>query len=267
CLTVRQTPAELIKNPEDNITLTCSHHDSSFDKMLWYQQVHGEGLRLLGLLSFKEVLEQQDGFSISGDAEKEAFLQITSARPQHTAVYMCAVSKAQCYRPLVSCAGTAAEPGRLLVTVHVKLDKAHFWGNRIHQSPPVLLKVLGDSAQLHCSHNIQNYNRMFWYSQSGSGGVLKCLGNLFYTDQVLEPGTDGRFEMRGDGRSSGSLSISNLSRSDNGTYFCAAGRHSAPRGIRLLAKTANLTSTHLDLSPSARREPPRTNTCTVMQIS
>ncbi|KAL4604799.1 T-cell receptor beta chain [Arapaima gigas] len=141
CLTVRQTPAELIKNPEDNITLTCSHHDSSFDKMLWYQQVHGEGLRLLGLLSFKEVLEQQDGFSISGDAEKEAFLQITSARPQHTAVYMCAVSKAQCYRPLVSCAGTAAEPGRLLVTVHVKLDKAHFWVTRFQCDGPWRVSV------------------------------------------------------------------------------------------------------------------------------
>ncbi|KAJ8340915.1 hypothetical protein SKAU_G00332060 [Synaphobranchus kaupii] len=96
CLTVLQSPAELTVRRGEAVTLTCSHDDSNFDKLLWYKQLHGRGLRLLGYLSFKTPYEEDGSFNVSGDGEKEGFLKSSAVTAEECGVYFCAVSKAQC---------------------------------------------------------------------------------------------------------------------------------------------------------------------------
>ncbi|KAL0170901.1 hypothetical protein M9458_035497, partial [Cirrhinus mrigala] len=72
------------------MNITCSHHDKSYDKIFWYQQSDGQDLELLGFLSFKQPLVDRKGFTVIGDAEKEAFLVVSSVKAEHSAMYFCA---------------------------------------------------------------------------------------------------------------------------------------------------------------------------------
>ncbi len=97
-LNVTQTPRNLFLVTGATMNITCSHHDKSYDKIFWYQQSNGQNLEHLGLLSFKQDLVDRKGFTITGDAEKEAYLLVSSVKAEHSAVHFCAVSAARCYR-------------------------------------------------------------------------------------------------------------------------------------------------------------------------
>lgn len=103
-LNVTQTPRNLFLVTGATMNITCSHHDKTYDKIFWYQQSNGQNLEHLGLLSFKQDLVDRKGFSITGDAEKEAYLLVSSVKAEHSAVYFCAVSAARCYRFIGACA-------------------------------------------------------------------------------------------------------------------------------------------------------------------
>uniref|UniRef100_A0A9J7WZN7 Ig-like domain-containing protein n=1 Tax=Cyprinus carpio carpio TaxID=630221 RepID=A0A9J7WZN7_CYPCA len=81
----------------ESMNITCSHHDKTYDKIFWYQQSNGQNLEHLGFLSFKQDFVGEKGFTITGDAEKEAYLLVSSVKAEHSAVYFCAVSAAQCF--------------------------------------------------------------------------------------------------------------------------------------------------------------------------
>ncbi|KAF4102517.1 hypothetical protein G5714_017317 [Onychostoma macrolepis] len=74
------------------MNITCSHHDKTYDKIFWYQQSNGQNLEHLGFLSFKQDSVDRKGFTITGDAEKEAYLLVSSVKAEHSAVYFCAQS-------------------------------------------------------------------------------------------------------------------------------------------------------------------------------
>uniref|UniRef100_A0A3B3S0S4 Ig-like domain-containing protein n=1 Tax=Paramormyrops kingsleyae TaxID=1676925 RepID=A0A3B3S0S4_9TELE len=95
----------------------------------------------------------------------------------------------------------------------------------VHQSPPALVKKLGESVQLSCSHRITNYDRMYWYQQLESGSPLKYLGNLNLNQPNPETGIDSRFSkyvMTRPEVTESSLEIKSLEASDSATYYCAS---------------------------------------------
>lgn len=86
------------------MNITCSHNDKSYDKIFWYHQTNGQSLEHLGFLSFQQALVDRKGFRITGDAEKEANLLMSSVKAEHSGVYFCAVSAAQCFKFIRDCA-------------------------------------------------------------------------------------------------------------------------------------------------------------------
>lgn len=117
------------------------------------------------------------------------------------------------------------------------LSIASVLSKAVLQTPPDLLENLEDTAVLHCSHNVSDYNRILWYKMSSSGSEMKHLGYLLLeTPNPEEP----RYKLSGDGRSKGSLSIPSLTLQDSAVYFCAAYTHSA--SLLLWPQCRNLSS-------------------------
>ncbi|KAL7862346.1 hypothetical protein SRHO_G00137870 [Serrasalmus rhombeus] len=88
------------------------------------------------------------------------------------------------------------------------------------QSPPDLIKNQNDTAEIKCAHNMTSYDRILWYKHTQATG-FKFIGYLF--NELGK--TETEFEnitLSGDGRKSGSLTITRLSVNDSAAYFCAA---------------------------------------------
>lgn len=109
CLSVEvhQTPSAVFSRPGENVQLFCQHQKTDYRVMLWYQKPRGEtALKLIGYLNFNsQTIESsyEKHFNMSGDlgggGPKNASLNMFNLRrPQHSAVYFCAASKAQCCR-------------------------------------------------------------------------------------------------------------------------------------------------------------------------
>ncbi|CDQ94270.1 unnamed protein product [Oncorhynchus mykiss] len=109
CLSVEvhQTPSAVFSRPGENVQLFCQHQKTDYRVMLWYQKSQGEtALKLIGNLYHKNpTIESsyEKHFNMSGDlgggGPKNASLNMFNLRrPQHSAVYFCAASYAQCCR-------------------------------------------------------------------------------------------------------------------------------------------------------------------------
>uniref|UniRef100_A0A674CKU1 Ig-like domain-containing protein n=1 Tax=Salmo trutta TaxID=8032 RepID=A0A674CKU1_SALTR len=101
---VQQTPTAILKGPEDNVQLNCSHTIPNYDTILWYQQsAQNTALKLIGYVRFTSPTVEdsfKERFTVSGDAAtgKMAYLHIPNLRgTEDSAVYFCAASKAQCF--------------------------------------------------------------------------------------------------------------------------------------------------------------------------
>ncbi|KAL7862348.1 hypothetical protein SRHO_G00137890 [Serrasalmus rhombeus] len=97
----------------------------------------------------------------------------------------------------------------------------------VQQSPAHVIKSSGQTAQLICSHSISSYNTILWYYQKQSETTLHLLGYIYHDRATLENSEEKRYKLTGDGKTSGSLEISELSMNDSAVYFCAASEHSA----------------------------------------
>ncbi|MBN3300333.1 KV06 protein, partial [Amia calva] len=97
-LTIQQSPPDYFEKLGQSCSLHCLNPDSTYARMLWYQQKGRRGaLKLIGLL-YRESLttgEEQftDRFRISGDATNNVTLEISSLIFADSAVYFCAVSQ------------------------------------------------------------------------------------------------------------------------------------------------------------------------------
>ncbi|RXM90972.1 Ig kappa chain V-III region CLL [Acipenser ruthenus] len=98
-------------------------------------------------------------------------------------------------------------------------------GIKIDQSPPSLFESPGRSAELNCSHDDSNYDKMYWYQQTRKG-VLELIAYQYGTT-THEEKFKARFKMTGKATEKGFLTISNLRAEDSAVYFCAASIHSA----------------------------------------
>ncbi|KAL7872934.1 hypothetical protein AOLI_G00120050 [Acnodon oligacanthus] len=92
-------------------------------------------------------------------------------------------------------------------------------GKNVHQTPPHLVKNKQESADLHCSHSIQDYQVMLWYKQSEN--KLHLLGYLNTQFKYPEEALKNKTDLGGDGRNNGTLTVKNLQPNDSAVYFCA----------------------------------------------
>uniref|UniRef100_A0A3Q3WBB9 Ig-like domain-containing protein n=1 Tax=Mola mola TaxID=94237 RepID=A0A3Q3WBB9_MOLML len=110
--------------------------------------------------------------------------------------------------------------------------------NSVLQKPPFIIKRADESvvSGIYCSHKMTGHDRILWYKQD-EHKALKLLGYLNVNFPNPEDHVKGKISFDGDGRTHSSLSISNLSLSDSGVYFCAASHHSAADSPLVNAKT------------------------------
>ncbi|MGH0174195.1 UNVERIFIED_CONTAM: hypothetical protein FKN15_070555 [Acipenser sinensis] len=72
-INVRQSPPSLIESPGHSAELQCSHDDSNYQYMYWYQQTSKGALELIGYLSYTDVKPEEKfmkRFNLTGDARK-----------------------------------------------------------------------------------------------------------------------------------------------------------------------------------------------------
>ncbi len=92
-------------------------------------------------------------------------------------------------------------------------------GSSIDQ-PPDMIKHLGDTVNISCTHTYSSYNYLYWYQQTTQGESLKLLGHLYTT--TFNPEKDyGRFHIYGKSQTHGTLQISSVTSENCAVYFCA----------------------------------------------
>lgn len=95
--------------------------------------------------------------------------------------------------------------------------------HRVEQSPPYLIKNHTESALLHCSYAVKNFEQILWYRQSKEMKLI-YLGyqNIKYTYSEQ----DAKINLDEDTNSNATLTITNLVAKDSSVYFCVVQIHS-----------------------------------------
>ncbi|XP_072314373.1 uncharacterized protein [Eucyclogobius newberryi] len=110
----------------------------------------------------------------------------------------------------------------------------------VFQTPLDVIKLEGELISgLRCSHKDSNFEHILWYKQ-GKSAKFKLLGFLNAKSASPEDDVKDGVGLSGDGRSSATLSIKNLTVEDSAVYFCAARRHSGQSISNQINQTHNL---------------------------
>ncbi|KAG9471513.1 hypothetical protein GDO78_014556, partial [Eleutherodactylus coqui] len=93
---VIQEPKFHPAHPTDNVILTCTHNQSSYNTKYWYQHQKGKGLVLIGYTVYSQIT-MEDGFTdgrmtIQPNGTNISHLNISNIIAQDSAVYYCASS-------------------------------------------------------------------------------------------------------------------------------------------------------------------------------
>uniref|UniRef100_A0A8B9L2Y9 Ig-like domain-containing protein n=1 Tax=Astyanax mexicanus TaxID=7994 RepID=A0A8B9L2Y9_ASTMX len=89
--------------------------------------------------------------------------------------------------------------------------------------PQIIWGEKNGPATLECSHKEQNYDQIYWYKQQPQSPDLIFIGYIYGTSAPKYEGDfKDKVKMVGDGKTSLSLTIKDLSASDSAVYFCAA---------------------------------------------
>ncbi|KAL7380197.1 hypothetical protein ABVT39_013510 [Epinephelus coioides] len=199
---VHQSPSSILESPDVSATISCNHSDSSYDRMLWYQQPKGSSdLKLIGFIQYTNpTLEDQfnQNFKVTGDGSVKSQLQVLKLRqPEDSGVYYCAASR-----------------------------HSRSLSIEVHQSPSSILESPDVSATISCNHSVSTYNVILWYQQPKGSSDLKLIGFIQYTNPTLEDQFNQNFKVTGDGSAKSQLQVLKLRQpEDSGVYYCAASRH------------------------------------------
>ncbi|CAB1330454.1 unnamed protein product, partial [Coregonus sp. 'balchen'] len=234
---VHQIPSAFSR-PGENVQLFCHHQKSEYGMMLWYQKSPGEtSLKLIGNLYFLTTTIEspyEKHFNMSGDLSgggpKNASLNMFNLRrPDHSAVYFCAASGAQCCRFRLYTTKTSSHS--LSQWIILKQHLPH----SCTETPQHLLRRTPEhrEARLDCYHGDNNYPYMLWYQQKDKGGqkTMDLIGTLHYVNPALEKNYETRFNLTGHSKAKATLVISDINPTDSAIYYCAASQHGAENSV------------------------------------
>ncbi|MGH0141949.1 UNVERIFIED_CONTAM: hypothetical protein FKN15_074685 [Acipenser sinensis] len=272
---VRQSPPSLSESPGHSAELQCSHDDSSYTHMYWYQQKSKGALELIGYLSYTDVKPEEKfkkRFNLTGDAEKADFsagINIVQSPPSlfespgRSAELNCshdASSNQYMYWYQQTSKGALELIGYLsyetFCEYHAGLYSLYTMAGvfvvltafllclpdpseriSIEQYPPVGERP-GQSAELECHHDDSNYYYMYWYQQSRGEGAFKLIGYAYMTQAAtIEDDFKTRFTFTKQATQKGTLTISILAKEDSAIYYCAASKAQCCRSPLSSTKT------------------------------
>uniref|UniRef100_A0A667YT16 Ig-like domain-containing protein n=1 Tax=Myripristis murdjan TaxID=586833 RepID=A0A667YT16_9TELE len=131
--------------------------------------------------------------------------------------------------------------------------------DQVDQNPTDMYKKPGETAQLNCSHNIQDYYIILWYRQS-ENQQMQLLGYIYYGKANLEPGVTVQMGGGANQGETSTLTTDELSLNSSAVYFCAASYHSAAnpayfgQGTKLTVLEYNVTAPTVKILPPSSKE-------------
>ncbi|KAJ8401111.1 hypothetical protein AAFF_G00386930 [Aldrovandia affinis] len=189
-----QTPVR-IAQPGHRVEVECSHDDSSYYYMYWYEQREDStALRLIGFgYSTGEPTYEPpftSRFQLKRESVQKGSLTISNVTEADSALYFCASS----------------------FTNGIKFEQT-----------PVRIAQPGHRVEVECSHDDSSYYYMYWYEQREDSTALRLIGFGYSTGEpTYEPPFTSRFQLKRESVQKGSLTISNVTEADSALYFCAS---------------------------------------------
>lgn len=101
---VHQSPSAVIRKAGDNVQFVCTHGQTDYRVMLWYQKSPGDAaLKLVGYVDYSRISHEdlyKEHFNVTGDlsgnTEKNCSLFIMDLKEsEHSAMYYCAARYAR----------------------------------------------------------------------------------------------------------------------------------------------------------------------------
>ena len=105
--------------------------------------------------------------------------------------------------------------------------------NDVTQTPGILWKHHGDSAEMNCSHTKDaTYNQMYWYRQrQGETMSLVVFTTLGGREQFGDFNKSEYSTVKTEA-DKGSLTVTSVKSDDSGIYFCSVSEHSVADSIQ-----------------------------------
>ncbi|MEQ2180177.1 hypothetical protein GOODEAATRI_032978 [Goodea atripinnis] len=111
------------------------------------------------------------------------------------------------------------------ISLYITLTSGSTPSDQIFQTPFEIFKTPGETAEISCSHSLQNYDRILWYKQSEH--EIQLLGYVVGSSRFPEKGLNVEIKGSADIKQTCTLTVKDLSVSSSAVYFCAASYHSA----------------------------------------
>ncbi|XP_029900721.1 M1-specific T cell receptor beta chain-like [Myripristis murdjan] len=269
-VTFQPTRPQIVKEGTE-VTISCSHDDSSLLVMLWYQQkADNHSLTLIGsgyansAQTYEGQFEKQ--FELTREDTLRGALIVRSAKPSDSAVYFCAASTQESrlmsligYNYIGSSSVYEAQFGNGFEITREDTVRGALIVRSLAAAPEVLqsgeqTSHPGVTVILGCSmapgFSMSSYT-MLWYRQTLYGTPIEYL--TYELEKVV-----GRFKAFLDASNNNfSLEITKLLLNDSGTYYCAAS-HSNPayfgQGTKLTVLEYNVTAPTVKILPPSSKE-------------
>ncbi|CAJ1074743.1 hypothetical protein PFLUV_G00229650 [Xyrichtys novacula] len=211
----------------ESAEMNCSHtKGAGYSRMYWYRQRPGETMTRVAYTAVgakPDYGEAPEGkYSSVKEKSESGALTVNDLQPDDGGVYFCAVSEHS--DVTMFCVHSNDMPALVLFSWLLGVCL----GVEVTQTPPILLARPGDTVQLVCSHEEEDFTLMQWYQKTPGDNALKRIGHVRFRDIDHEESFKKHFNISGDlsGQKAKNISlfISNLKAPDHtAVYYCAAG--------------------------------------------
>ena len=105
--------------------------------------------------------------------------------------------------------------------------------NDVTQTPEILWKHHGDSAEMNCSHTKgAQYFQMYWYRQRQGETMSLVVFTTSYSKEEFGDIKSSNYSTVKTVPERGSLTVTSVKSDDSGIYFCSVSEHSVADSIQ-----------------------------------
>ncbi|KAL7379564.1 hypothetical protein ABVT39_001412 [Epinephelus coioides] len=228
---VHQSPSAVIRKAGDDVQLVCTHGQTDYTVMLWYQQSPADkALKLIGYLEYGfslgiQIRQSPSAIRKPGDDvqlfcthEKSDYRVMLwyQRSPGDTALKLIGYGYVQFkndsveepFRKHFKLSGDLTgdkKNGSLSITNLKPLEHTatYFCAARVYlskdkqvfQTPNDLFWTPNTKVNLSLTHKIPNYNTILWYQRSAGDTALKLIAYMYYKTPNIEPGFEKKFNL------------------------------------------------------------------------